>query len=337
MRFRFLALAAVLAAAPSTAGAQSKTGTAVGQFLLIEPSARFAAMGNAAVALPEGIQSVYYNPGALGGFLGFTAQFTHSEWLAGITYDYAAAALPVRDVGDFFASVTVLNSGEIDVRTVDKPLGTGERYTVSDLALGLGYGRAFTDRVTAGIMLSYVSETIWHSSLETATLNIGAAYRVDDEGLRLGASISNYGSTSSFSGRDLAIQYDLDPDRYGDNSALPGERSTDHFPLPVLFRVGAAYPWKTGAKSAALFAVDAFHPSDDAESMSLGAEWTWMETLSLRGGYQNLFLKDSEAGLTFGAGAQGRLGEQQFSLDYAWADHGRLDQTHRLTFVVSLR
>lgn len=333
---RIVLAAALLAIAPAAARAQSKTGTTIAGFLLIEPSARIAAMGNAGVALREGVQSIYYNPGALGGFLGVEAQFTHSEWLAGITYDYAAFALPVGGVGDFSASVTVLSSGDIEVRTVDRPLGTGERYSVTDLALGLGYGRAFTDRISAGAQVSFVQETIWHSSLKTAVLNVGVAYRTAEDGLRLGASISNYGANGRFGGRDLAIQYDEDPDRYGDNSTLPGERLTDNFPVPVLFRVGAALPVKTGARSRALFTADAFHPSDNDESVSLGSEWTWMNALSLRAGWQNLFLTDSEAGLTLCAGAQCRLGERLFSLDYAWADHGRLDQTHRLTFTVAV-
>jgi long-subunit fatty acid transport protein len=337
MRRMLLAAAAVLSLAPAAARAQSKTGTAVGQFLLIEPSARVAAMGNAGVALGDGIQSVYYNPGGLGGFLGFEAGFTHSEWLAGISYDYAAAVLPVAGIGDFFGSVTVLNSGDISVRTVDRPLGTGEKFSVTDLALGFGYGRAFSEKLSAGVQLNFVQETIWHTSMKTATLNVGAAYRMSEDGLRIGASISNYGALARFGGRDLAIQYDNDPDRYGDNSALPGERLTDSFPLPVLFRVGAAMPVKTGNRSRALFAADASHPSDNTENVSAGAEWTWMNTLSLRAGYQNLFMEDSETGPTLGAGAQGHFGEHGFSLDYAWADHGRLDQTHRLTFVVALR
>ncbi|TMQ73514.1 MAG: hypothetical protein E6K81_04295 [Candidatus Eisenbacteria bacterium] len=60
-------LAAVLALALSAAPAraQSKTGTAMGQFLLIEPNARVAGMGNAGVALADGLDGVYYNPAAI--------------------------------------------------------------------------------------------------------------------------------------------------------------------------------------------------------------------------------------------------------------------------------
>ena len=94
---------------------QTKAGTSLVQFLKIEPGARAAGMGNSGVALFEGIQSVYYNPAALGALGKSAVQFTHSDWYAGIAYDYAAGALLVGSLGTFFASVTSLSSGDIDV------------------------------------------------------------------------------------------------------------------------------------------------------------------------------------------------------------------------------
>jgi hypothetical protein len=346
-RTRKIAIAAaalLLLIAPAAARAQSKTGTAVGQFLLIEPSARLAAMGNAGVGLPGGIQSVYYNAGQIGRLDRPAVQLTHSEWLAGITYDYAAATIPAGHFGNLFASVTSLNSGDIDVRTVEAPLGTGERYTVSDLALGLGYGRQVSDRFAAGAQVNYVAETIWHTSLKTVTLNVGTVYRLTESGVTVGAGIANYGATARFGGRDLAMQYDNDPNRHGDNSALPGERFTDNFPVPVLFRVGASVPVQVSYAGRLTFVADAFHPSDNTESVSLGGEWTWRNALSLRTGWQNArpqqwswkhpFRQEAETGLTAGAGLAGDLGGRRFHFDYAWADQGRLEQTHRFTLVL---
>jgi hypothetical protein len=296
MRIAILFPALTLLLSPAVAHGLSKTGTTVGQFLLIEPSARIAAMGNVGVAVSDGIQSVYYNPGALGRFNERTVQLTHSEWFAGIDYDYAAIAIPISNHGNLFGSVTALNSGEIDVRTVAQPLGTGERYTVSDVALSVGFGRAFSDRFAAGAQINYINETIWHTSLKAMTLNVGGVYRLTEQGLQLGSSITNYGASATFKGRDLAMQYDNDPDRYGDNSGLPGEKYTGEYPLPVLFRVGLSMPARTSAASRLLMAVDAFHPSDNNESLSLGAEWAWKEMLFLRSGYQSLFLEDSRSG-----------------------------------------
>ena len=321
-------------AAPACVYGQSKTGTTVGQFLLIEPSARFAAMGNAGVSAAEGIQGVYYNPAAAGRLDRRELQFTHCAWLADISFDYAAFAIPVRSLGVFFASVTSLGSGEMDVRTVEQPLGTGERFDAADLAIGLGYGRSITDRFDLGAQINYVEQRVWHSSLRTITLNVGTLYRVTESGLRIGSSLMNYGTKAGFGGRDLRMQYDADPDIYGDNSSLPAEQYTGEFALPVLFRVGMYWPVRTGEEHRLTAAVDAFHPNDNTESVSMGAEWSWKDAFAVRGGYQDLFQQDAEVGWTFGLGFRQWMEAYGFDLDYAWADHGRLEDTHRVTFVL---
>ena len=334
MKKAIAAASLILMGMAGPASGQSNTGTTIGEFTLIEPSARIAAMGNAGVSLYEGIQAIYYNPAALGPMEGPAVQFTHSFWFADITYDYAAVALPVRSLGNFFASITSLNSGDIDVRTVDQPLGTGERYHAADLALGIGFGRQITRRFAAGVQLNYLTETIWHSSSSTLTFNMGTVYRLSEEGLRIGASLANFGTRARFSGDDLAIQWDRDTSRHGDNSALPASQFTDEFPVPMLFRVGVSLPRRIGVANRITLAVDAFHPNDNTESLSGGAEWSWKDIVAFRAGYQNLFQRDSELGPTAGVGLRAGSGHPWLRFDYAWARHERLQDTHRLTFAL---
>lgn len=315
-------------------GAQSKTGTTVGQFLLIEPSARVTAMGNAGTASFNEVESGYYNPAAWGYLERSDAQFSHTLWLADITFNYAAIGVKTGSFGTIVLTLTSLNSGEIDVRTVDQPLGTGERYEVSNTAIGIGYGFPLTDRFSAGVQLNYIQETIWHSSLTAFAVNFGALYQVSDDGLLIGASISNFGTRSRYDGTDLRIRFDNNPDTYGDNSNLPGEAYTDEFALPILFRVGLAYPLSLGQDHLLWLAADAFHPSDNTESVSFGLEWTFMQLLSLRMGYQRLFEQDSEVGVTLGAGLEYDIVGFPLHFDYAWADHGRLESSQRLTLGV---
>jgi long-subunit fatty acid transport protein len=323
--------ALAIAALDGSAYAQTKTGTSMGQFLLIEPSARVTAMGNAGVALAAGLDGVFYNPAAIAGATRHAVTFTHAVWLADIRYEYAAGAMPVGAWGNLFASVTSLNSGEIDVRTVTQPLGTGERYSVSDVALALGYGRQITDRFSAGAQVTYAQETIWHSTASMMTVSAGMAYRVSERGLHIGASLAHFGTQAGYDGRDLRITYDQDPDRFGDNSALPAEIFTGDFPVPVFFRLGAGMPFRFGDDLGVRVELDASHPSDNTESVSLGTEFLFRERLAVRFGYQNAFLQDSEVGLTAGTGVQGILEGIRYQVDYAWADHGRLGSTQRLT------
>ncbi|OGF16900.1 MAG: hypothetical protein A2W00_10680 [Candidatus Eisenbacteria bacterium RBG_16_71_46] len=330
-----LATLAALASSAAPASAQTKTGTAVGQFLLIEPSARITGMGNAGVSIVDGLQAVYYNPGVIGHLDRYELAFSRADWLAGIRFDHAAMTVPLGRWGNAVASVTALNSGEIEVRTVTQPLGTGERYSVTNVALGVGYGFQITDRVAAGAQINFVQETIWHTSASTFTLNVGTLYQLSPNGLLIGASLSNFGTSERFSGLDLRIDYDNDPSRLGDNNTLPGERYTQNYSLPQVFRVGLGMPYRLAGRSRLLVVADVAHPSDNTESASLGAELTIREMIALRAGYQSLFQEDSEVGLTLGAGVQGGLDTFHYRLDYAWADQGRLEATHRLTVGVT--
>lgn len=316
--------------------AQTKTGTTIGQFLLIEPSAKIAAMGNAGVAMSDGASAVYFNPAALGAMSNSSAEFTHNNWFADIGHDYFASSVHISEGSSLALSLTSLNSGEIAVRTVQQPEGTGEKYTVSDYAIGLGYGQKITDKFSAGFLISYVQETIWHSTLSAIAVNFGTLYRITSDGLQLGASISNFGARAKYNGRDLRIRYDLDPSRSGDNSSLPGELYTDEFSLPVVFRVGFSYPIMIDESNVFHIVADAFHPSDNSESMSFGGEYKFMNTFAFRAGYEQLFQKDSEVGLTFGGGILWDISNYVLHVDYSWNNHLRLGDTQRLTIGMEL-
>jgi len=332
LKFAFLFL--LISSFVNFAFSQTNTGTTVGQFLLIEPSARSAGMGNTGVAMFDEVSSIYFNPATADMLSNSGAFFSHALWLAGISYDYSAVAIKVRKIGTFFATFTYLNSGEIDVRTVEKPLGTGERYEVINLAIGLGYGLKITDRFSTGLQINYVQETIWHSSLWAVALNIGIMYQLANN-IYLGASIANFGTRGRYEGWDLRIRYDADPRKYGDNSNLPAELFTEKFPLPVLFRVGIGYQFALSSSIQTNFSIEAHHPSDNTESVSFGGEVKFFDVFSVRAGYQKLFQKDSEVGLTAGAGIQYPVARYILKLNYGWADHGRLGATQRFSVEIA--
>lgn len=337
-KFSILALITFALACASTLNAQNKAGTTVGQFLKIEPSSRAVAIGNAGTALFGEATSMFFNPASLGRLEGTDVQFTYNKWLADITYNYAVAAVNLPSIGSLSLQLTNLNSGEIAVRTVEQPLGTGEKYKVTDLAIGLGYGVMLTDRVSVGLQLNYITETIWHSSMSMFGMNFGVQYQLSESGIMLGASVSNFGTKGQFSGRDLFIDYDFDPKKYGDNDELPAEFRTDSYSLPTIFRVGVALPYKFSEDYSLLISADAMHPSDNRESVNIGGEFTLMKMLFLRGGYRNLFLQDSNGGLVFGGGVKTELaGNISLRFDYAYADYGRLAEAHRLTIGMGLR
>jgi len=289
-------------------------------------------MGNAGVSIGSGIEAVYYNPAAIGRLDQHEFALSHAEWFAGIDYNHIAAAFPIGGAGSLVGSVTQLGSGDMDVRTVNQPLGTGERFDVMDLAVGLGWGRRITDRFTVGAQLSWVQERVWNSTMTTGVFHLGTLYKLSDDGVELGASFSNLGVGGSYSGRDLRVTYDQDPDANGDNPALPAEIFTEEHSVPVLLRFGASVPVRIDPRNRLRFAIDALHPSDNSESLNLGGEYAYKELFAVRAGWQNLFKEDAEGGLTLGAGVSGDLNNALgYRFDYAFADMGRLEAAHRMT------
>jgi hypothetical protein len=259
-------------------------------------------------------------------------QFSHNFWFADIAINSAAAAFLLSDRLAVTVALTHLTSGDIDVTTVSQPLGTGERYQVTDLLVGAGVGIGITDRFSCGIQVNFVSEQIWHSSVSLFGVNIGTLYRLSEEGLRIGASLANFGNKGRYDGTDLYIRYDMDPSRYGDNSSIPGTINTDEFSMPIIFRVGLGYPLVLDGSNTVDLAIDALSPSDNSPALNLGMEWRFRRVLALRVGYASLFQKDNEFGLTAGGGvAWDGLG-YELRVDYSWGDHLRLGGVQRLTF-----
>lgn len=312
--------------------AQSKVGTTIGQFLKIEPSSRLVAMGNAGASLSDEASAAFYNPAALGRVDGVDVQFTYNQWLADIKYSYATAAMNIEGLGTFALQITSLNSGDIEITTVENPKNTGLYYNVTNLSLGMAYGVQLTDRVSAGIAVNYVQETIYNTSLVDVALNFGVQYQTAIEGLVIGASVSNFGPKASYDGRDVYFNYDSDPNIHGNNGQIPASLRMGTFSLPTLFRVGLSYSIQLTPWNQLIVSSDAMHTNDNDERINIGGEWLFLNTFAVRGGYRDLLLKDSEGGLVLGAGANvGFSGSTELSFDYAWADYGRLNGTHRFT------
>ncbi|MCK4447841.1 MAG: UPF0164 family protein, partial [Candidatus Marinimicrobia bacterium] len=66
----------------------TKVGTTSAQFLKIEPGARSVGMGGAFVAVANDATAIYSNPAGIARLSGIEAFFIHSEWLAGLNYDF---------------------------------------------------------------------------------------------------------------------------------------------------------------------------------------------------------------------------------------------------------
>lgn len=304
----------------------AKVGTTAAQFLKIGVGARAIGMGGAQVGVTGDISAIYWNPAALSRLnISSELMFNHVNWLADISYDFAAGVMPIGDLGTFGLSITSLSVPEELVRTVDYPDGDGRKWDASSIAFGLSYALNLTDRFSIGFNAKYVRDAVWSESASGFAIDVGTLYITEVPGLTLGAAISNFGTKMQLDGRDL--QFNYDPDAYFGSGAnnVPSTLQTQSYDMPLTFRIGLAWDYSPMEDIRTTVAVDATHPNDNTEYMNTGLEVSWREIVFGRIGYKSIFLRDSEQGLTWGLGVHyGIPNVATVKLDYGFADYGRL-------------
>ncbi|MGH7601088.1 MAG: PorV/PorQ family protein, partial [bacterium] len=217
---------------------------------------------------------------------------------------------------------------------IERPEGTGELFSAADMAIALSYSRNLTDRFAIGLNAKYINQRIWHESASGFALDLGTLFVTGFRGLRIGATLSNFGTDMRMEGKDLLVFHDLDP-TISNNERVPSNIETQSWALPLNFQFGLAMEIFRNNQQRLTVAADALHPSDNTESVNFGGEYSWQEKVFLRGGYRDLFLRDGEQTFTLGGGAAVRfLGNVRWKFDYAYADFGRLENEQRFSLAV---
>ncbi|MBN2008874.1 PorV/PorQ family protein [candidate division KSB1 bacterium] len=313
--------------------AQSKVGTTAAPFLGISVAPRATAMGGAFAAVANDVSTIYYNPGGLSRIQGTEFMFCPTEWIMGTNFNWFGIGINLDGTNALGISLTQLDYGEEEITTVENPEGTGAFWSASEVAAAITYTRNLTDRFSIGGTGKYISTRYFNESGSAFALDLGLLFTTDFHDMKLGMSISNFGTDIQLGGKDLLHRVDLDPDHIGNNETIVANLKTDSWPLPLFFRVGLAMDVMKTSMSRLTLAVDAFRPSDNTEIINAGGEFSINDWIFLRGGYKSLFRDDSEEGLTLGAGLNYNSSTAgRWSLDYSFVDFGVLDSIQMFSF-----
>lgn len=360
--FRKTLLAAALVAAAASRGVAqeipgeliptpddppTRQGTRGANFLELGIGARANAMAGAIASVIEGPESWYWNPAGAAGVEQFALSATHANLYAGldITHNFFGAALPFLG-GVVGVSFNSLNSGDLERATEVDPFGdplVGRTFEWTSSAIGLGYARRLTDRLDLGAQVKYISEGITDARIQWVGVDLGTQFRTGIYGLTIGAAIANVGPSSVMSGTLLRRQ--VDEDEF-EPTITKVNLQTEETELPTLFRfsVGTDLYGQAGSVLGQgngqhrLVGDVTFNDAIDTDlQMAVGAEYTFANIVSLRGGKR--FYNDDRAtgtrglyGLSGGLGARLPLGGRALRFDYAYTSLGDLENVQVFSF-----
>lgn len=322
---------------PAFAQKVTKVGTTAGKFLSIPVGSRALGMGGAFVSVADDATSMYWNPGGMARLQRPELVLTHTLWLADIKFNYVGLMVPLGGLGNVGVNVTAVTMDEMEVTTEEQPEGTGATFTAGSFALGFTFARNLTEWFSIGANVKYINEHIWNSNATGIAVDLGTLFTTPFEGVRLGASISNFGTKMQISGDDLLVQKDIDALNRGNNPNINARLSTDEFDLPLILRIGLSADIVNTEGQRLVLAIDGAHPNDNDEYINVGGEYSVLDRmLILRGGYKSLFTRDSEEQFTLGGGIRYGLSRNlNVQIDYAYESFDRFDAVHKFTMLLA--
>jgi hypothetical protein len=182
---------------PTFVSAGGKSGTNGAAFLKIGAGARPAALGEAYTAVADDANAALWNPAGLARLARPEFVGTHTQWLQGGKHDALVGAYPTP-VGSFAVSAVTLSYDGLEKRTGDSDTPDGT-FGSLDAAYGLAYGHTVGDRLSLGVGVSYIRQTLDSVSAGASAGTVGALWQTPISYLTLGAAVRNIGGSIQFS------------------------------------------------------------------------------------------------------------------------------------------
>ena len=232
-----------------SAGNEDRVGSAGASNLLINPWARSSALADAAYANTNGLEATYMNIAGLAYTDKTQIKFNHTNWMgstAGIALSSAGIAQRISESSVIAISIQSMNFGDIPITTVANPEGNIGFFSPRSNIFSLGYARAFSSSISAGINLKIISESISNLSTSGVALDAGIRYVTgENEKIKFAISLKNIGPVMHYKGDGLAQQVS-----YISNESIASlEERSATFELPSLLSVGGSYDFILDPKS----------------------------------------------------------------------------------------
>jgi len=314
-----------------TAGAQQirKAGLNAGTFLSIGVGARAAGLGSAVTTIGGDVNQIFWNPaGTALQDERFQATFSYNKWIADLKQNAAAIAYNMPGVGTIGvgfisfgvsgipADRDIYTSPDLTPFQIDQ--STTPTYDYRDMAVAVNFSRYFFEKLTLGFTAKYVHEKIDDQSVAAMAFDFGSIYRIGVADWQIGARMQNLGSDFKY--------YDI------------------AYSLPLTFSIGTSIKPYKDENNSVLVSVDGVKTTDGPQYLYAGGEYTFMNLISLRGGYKFNYSGTQSASTStraainttierysLGAGLNVDAYGYKVAIDYAFTKMDLFDDAHRVS------
>lgn len=306
----------------------NKTAQSTMNFLLVGPSARAAALGEAFTAAGSGSEAMFYNPSGLADMRReFDVNLNYTKWVADILYLSAGVAWNLDIIGVVGVNFLTVDYGVINGTSLVYPsesqfypLGykeTGEVGNVGAYAVGLSYARAISEAFSIGGNIKIAGQNLGKNYFGTSEKENNATKLVFDAGVKYKTDFKDF--TFGMSIRNFSTNI---------------KREEIDEQLPLLFSLGASINLMDfidddpAGTNSLLIALDFLHPNNYSERVNAGLEYKFRNMLSARFGYQtNRDLASWSAGLGFNTS----ISDYDFEINYSYSKFDFFDNVQRIS------
>jgi len=329
------------------AGNPDRQGEAGAGELLFNPWARSAGLHTLGTASIKGVEAMRLNVAGLG-------RINRTELLIANTRLFVGTDLKLNAVGfaqklgensTFGISLTSVDFGEIPVTTTQQPEGTGGTFSPNFFHLGLGYSYTYANKISVGLLVRGVSESLANVSAFGLALDAGVQYvSGEKDNFKLGISLRNIGSPMKFEGEGLSFEVD-NPGTTGEFKITFDSRAED-FELPSVLNIGLSYDFYFSddlimIRGLANFTSNSF----SQDQLGVGGELYFKDVVAIRAAFKKDigFVNEGERNVYsgFAGGISFNLplndeSDRKVGIDYAYRTTDPFEGTHNFSVRLTL-
>ncbi len=291
-----LLIGTLAASVSAFAGNKDRAGQAGATELLINPWGQSTGLFGMNVSGVKGLEAMKCNMAGLVFTDNMEIGVSHTIYLSGSQVGVNNIGLS-KKLGNFGAlgvNIMAMSFGNITITDDNNPEGGIGDFNPAFYNIELGYSKAFSNSIHAGVGVTMVTEQITNAHASGAAFEAGVQYVTGKrDNFHFGITLRNIGTNMRFSGPGFAINSDAPENaNYQLNRSIPSEK----FEMPTYLAMGASYDFfldenhlkseNDKPKHRLSVLVNFTSNSFINDYIGGGLEYSFQDILMLRGGYR---------------------------------------------------